>query len=95
MSLLGGVTGENGGLDGRAVSNGFIGVDALVGLLAVEEVGDEPDDTRDTSGATNQDHLVDVGLDDLRVAKDLLDGVEGASERSWHNSSKRSRVMEV
>ena len=35
------LTGENGALHGRTVSDGFIGVDALVQLLAVEEVREE------------------------------------------------------
>jgi hypothetical protein len=68
-------------LDSGTVSDGLLRVDALVGLFAVEEVGDELDDTWSTSGTTNQDDLVDVGPVDLGVAEELLDGVEGASEK--------------
>ena len=81
IGVLEGITRKNGGLDGSTVSNEFVRVDALVGLLAVEEVGDKLDDTWDTSGATNQDDLMDVSLIDLGVTKDLLDWVEGASEK--------------
>jgi len=80
LGLLGGVTRENGGLDGGTVGDGLVGVDALVGLLAVEEVRHELDDTGNTSGATDEDDLVDVGLVDLGVTEYLLDGLESATE---------------
>ena len=80
LGLLGGVTRENGGLDSGTVCDSLVGVDGLVGLLAVEEVGDELDDTGDTGGATDQNDLVDIALVDLRVTKDLLDGLEGGTE---------------
>lgn len=80
LGLLGRVTAQDSSLDSGTVSDGLIGVDALVGLLAVEEVGDELDDAGNTGGATNEDDLVHVGLVDLGVAEDLLDGLEGAAE---------------
>ena len=80
MSLLRGVTGENGCLDGGTIGNSLIGVDGLVWLLAVEEVRHELLDTGDTSRTSDEDDLVDVGLVDLRVAEDLLDGLEGGTE---------------
>jgi hypothetical protein len=95
LSLLRGVTRENGGLDGSTVGDGLIGVDALVGLLSVEEVGDELDDTGNTGGTTDQDDLVDVGLVDLGVAEDLLDGVEGASEEVLAQLLETSTSEEV
>ena len=70
MGLLGGVTGEDGGLDGCTVGDGLVGVDRLAGLLAVEEVGDELDDTGNTSRATDEDDFVDVGLVDLGIGED-------------------------
>ena len=79
-ALLRGVTGKNGGLDGGAVCDSLIGVDRLVGLLAVEEVGDELDDTRDTGRAADEDDLVHLRLVDLGVAGDLLNGPEGRAE---------------
>jgi len=59
--------------------------DFILGLLAVEAVRTELDETRHTSRATNED----VGLVNLRVTKDLLDGLQGAAD------SNRARVREV
>jgi len=39
LSLLRSVPGKNSGLDSGTIGNGLIGVDALVGFLAVEGVG--------------------------------------------------------
>jgi len=75
-----GVTGENGSLDGSTVGDSLIGVDGLVGLLAVEEVGDELLNLGDTGGTTDEDDLVDGGLVDLGVAEDTLDGLHGGAE---------------
>jgi hypothetical protein len=80
LGLLRRVTGENGGLDSGTVGDGLVGVDRLVRLLAVEEVGHELYDTRDTGRTADEDDLVDVRLVDLRVAEDLLDRVEGRAE---------------
>ena len=84
QDLVGGlgrcVTGEDSSLDGSTVGNSLIGVDGLVGLLAVEEVGDELLDLGDTGGATDQDDLVDWRLVDLGVLEDLLDGLHGGAE---------------
>ena len=68
-------------LDGSTVCNSLVGVDALAGLLTVEEVQDESLDTEDTSRTTDQDDFVDVGLVDLGVTKDLLDRLERAAEQ--------------
>ena len=80
MGLLGGVTRENGGLDSGTVSDSLIGVDGLAGLLAVEEVGNKLDDTGNTGGTTDEDDFVNVGLVDLGVTEDLLDGLESGAE---------------
>jgi len=81
LSLLGCVTGQDSGLDGSTVGDGLIRVDRLVGLLSIEEVGDELDDAGDTGRATDEDDLVDVSLVDLGVTEDLLNGVKGAAEQ--------------
>jgi len=80
LSLLRGVTGKDGSLDGSTIGNGFVGVDALVGLLAVEEVGNKLDDTGDTSGTTDQDDFMDVRFVDLGVTKDFLNRIKGTTE---------------
>ena len=49
--------------------------------LVLELLGGELNNIWDTSGATNQDDLVDVSLVDLRVSEDLLNELEGAPEQ--------------
>ena len=80
LSLGGSITSKDGGLDGSTVGNSLIGVDGLVGLLAVEEVGHELLDLGDTGRTTNEDDLVDGRLVDLGIAEDTLDGVHGGTE---------------
>jgi hypothetical protein len=72
---------QNGGLDGGTVSNGLVGVDRLVGLLAVEVVADKLLDTGDTSGTTDEDDLVDLGLVDLGIRQDTVNRLEGRAEK--------------
>ena len=71
---------ENSGLDGSTVSESLIGVDELVRLLAIEEDGDTLNDTGNTGRATNEDDLVNLGLVDLRIPENLLNGIERAAE---------------
>ena len=81
MGLLGHVTGEDSSLDSSTVSDCLIRVDALVRLLAIEEVRDELDDTGDMGGTADEDNLMDVGLVNLRIMKDLLDRLKGTTEK--------------
>jgi len=67
-------------LHGGTISNSLVGVDALVGLLAIEEVGYEFDNTGNTSRATNKNNLMHLTLVDLGVMEDLLDGFESTTE---------------
>ena len=80
LSLLRSVAGQDGSLNGSTVRNGLIRIDALVGLLAVEEIGNKFDDTGDTGRTTNQDNFVDVVLVDLGVMEDLLNRFKSATE---------------
>src|SRR5207253_2762654 len=71
---------QNGSLHSGTVSDGLIGVDALVQLLAVEEVGQQLLDLGDTSGTADKDDLIDGLLVDLGIAKHLLNGLQGGAE---------------
>jgi hypothetical protein len=75
-----GVARQDSSLDGSTVGNSLIGVNRLVGLLAVEEVGDHLLDLGDTGRSTDQDDLVDGRLVNLGVAEDTLDGLHGGAE---------------
>ena len=76
FSFLGCVAGKDSSLDCSTVCDGLIGVDALVGLLAIEEVRHELDNTGDTGGTVQEDNIVDIRLVDLGVAQNLLDGLK-------------------
>ena len=80
MSLLRGVAREDGGLNSSTIGNSLIMVDAIVGLLAIEEVGNKFDNTRNMSGTTDQDDFKHVQLVNRRVAKHLLNRFKGTSE---------------
>lgn len=75
-----GVTAENSSLDSGTVGNSLIGVDGLVGLLAVEVVGNELLHAGDTGRSTDEDDLMDLGLVDLSVGKNAVDGLQSGSE---------------
>ena len=72
--------GKNGGLDGGTVGDSLIGVDGLAELLAVEELLEHLLDLGNTGGTTDEDDLVDLGLGELGVTEDLLDGTHGLTE---------------
>lgn len=76
----GGLAGEDTGLDGSTVGDGLVGVDALLELLATEEVAEELLDLGDTGRATDKDDLVNLALLDVGVLDDLLNGLDGALE---------------
>ena len=64
---------QDAGLDGRSGGNHLIGVDALVRLLAVEQLFHQVLDGRHAGLAADEHDLVDVGRRDLRVPDGLLD----------------------
>ena len=80
LSLLRGVTRKDGSQDGSTIGNSPIRVDALVRLLAIEEVGNKSDDMGNTSGTTDQDDFMDVRLVDLGVAEDFLNRFKSTTE---------------
>ena len=78
--LGGSISRENGSLDSGSVSNGFVGVDGLVGLFAVEEVGHKLLDLGDTGRSTDKNDFVNRRLVNLGIAKDTLDRLHGGAE---------------
>jgi hypothetical protein len=74
------LAGQDGSLDGGTEGDGLIGVDGSVGLLSVEEVLDELDDLGDSSGTTDKDDFVDLGLGETGVLEDLFDGGDSLLE---------------
>jgi len=74
------------GLDGSTVGDSLIGIDGLVGLLTVEEVGDHLLDLGDTGRATDEDDLVSIVWEDvdLNKMKALLDSPEGKAAEAAH-----------
>ena len=80
LDLLAALSGEDGSLNGSAVSDSLIGVDGSVELLAVEEFLEHGLDLGDSGGTTDEDDLVDLGLGDVRVAEDLLYGGHALAE---------------
>merc|ERR1719319_2172894 len=78
---LAGVSGEDSGLNGGSVGDGFVGVDGLVELFAVEEVLEKLLDLGDPGGAANQDQVINARLIHLGVTHGLLYGLQGALEQ--------------
>jgi hypothetical protein len=79
--LRGGLSGKDTGLHSGTISHSLVGVNALLQLLAVEEVAEEPLDTRDTGGTADQDNLVDFSLVDTSILQHLLHREEGTAKR--------------
>ena len=60
-------------MNGSTVSNRLIRVDGLVWLLAVEVIGDQLLDARNTGRTTDKNDLVNLRLVNLGVSKDTVD----------------------
>mmetsp|Transcript_26891 Transcript_26891/g.60289 ORF Transcript_26891/g.60289 Transcript_26891/m.60289 type:complete len:670 (+) Transcript_26891:57-2066(+) len=69
-------TDQDGALDGGAVGDGLVGVDAGVRLLAVEKVLEQGLDLGDAGGAADEDNLVNLRLLKVGVLEHVLDGLE-------------------
>mmetsp|Transcript_8272 Transcript_8272/g.27507 ORF Transcript_8272/g.27507 Transcript_8272/m.27507 type:complete len:698 (+) Transcript_8272:103-2196(+) len=72
---------QNRRLHGGAVRDGFIRVDGLAQFLAVEEVGQERLNLRDTGRTTDQDDFVNLSLVKLGVAQALFNRVHALAEQ--------------
>ena len=68
-------------MDGSSVGDGFIWVDTTTWLFAVEELLDELLDLRDSSTASDEDDLIDVGLFQTGILEYLLDWLQSVSEQ--------------
>ena len=60
--------------------HGLVSVDAHVELLAIKEVGNKFNYSRDTGGTADQDDLMDVDLVNIRVTEDLFNRVQSTLE---------------
>merc|ERR1719319_1399339 len=78
---LAGVSGEDSGLNGGSVGDGFVGVDGLVELFAVEEVLEKLLDLGDPGGAANQNQVINARFVHLGVTHGLLHGLQGSLEQ--------------
>jgi len=74
------LSGQNTALDGSTVGHSLVGVDAAVGLLAVEKVFQQLLDLGDAGGTTDQDNLVQIVLLQLGVGKNRFDRAESLLE---------------
>ncbi|KAH3670626.1 hypothetical protein OGAPHI_001141 [Ogataea philodendri] len=80
--IRGGLTSQDGTLNSSTVSNSLIRVDGLLKLLTVKEVGQQLLDLWNSGRTTNKHNLVNLGLGDLGVLKNLLNRSQGRLEQS-------------
>jgi hypothetical protein len=79
--LIGGlVTSEDTTLNGGTESDSLVGVDILAGLLS-EELLKHSLNLGDTSGTTDKDNVINVGLLELGVLENLLNRLESLLEK--------------
>lgn len=76
----GGLAREDTGLNGGTIGDGLVGVDALLELLAIEELAEELLDAGDTGGATDENDLINAALLDTGILEDLGNGLESTGE---------------
>ena len=72
---------EHAGLERGADRDDLVGVDALVGLLAAEQLLDHVGHGRHPGRAADEDHVVDVGDRDAAVVEDGLERLAGAVQQ--------------
>ena len=76
----GGLAREYTSLNSGTVGDSLIRVDALLELLAIEEVAEQLLDARDTSRTTDKHDLVDLGLLNGCILENLSDRVNSTAE---------------
>ena len=75
------VAAEDGRLNCGAVRDRLVRIDALVELLAAEEVAEQLLHFRDTSRAADEDDVVDLRFVHLGIAERLFHRIHGAAEK--------------
>mmetsp|Transcript_23705 Transcript_23705/g.42221 ORF Transcript_23705/g.42221 Transcript_23705/m.42221 type:complete len:180 (-) Transcript_23705:1006-1545(-) len=80
LELLMAISTEDATLHSSAKSNGLIGIDASVRLLAIEKLLQELLDFGNAGGSTDQDDLVNFAFLEASVFKSLLHGAHGLAE---------------
>lgn len=94
LNLLQHVASEDGSLDGTACGD-LVGVDQLVGLLAIDQVGDELGHTGHTGGAADDDDLTDLGPRIFASRRTFSTTLRVEQKRAWQSSSKCAQMREV
>lgn len=77
MKLIVDFASKDSCLDGSAIGNGLIWVDAPVGFLAIEELLDQLLDFRDSCRAAHEYDFINLAALQSRVLHDLLNGLHG------------------
>ena len=95
LSLLRGITGKNGTLDSSTISDIPIKAYALVGLLAIKEIRNEFDNTRDTRRTAGQTISWMFNLSVLESRRTASTGSRVPRKRSRQSYLKWARVREV
>ncbi|KAF3791349.1 NAD-specific glutamate dehydrogenase [Nymphaea thermarum] len=81
LHLLVALTAQDGRLDGGAVGDGFIGIDALAELLPIEEILQQLLNLGYPSGSPDKHNIMNRGLVDLGVTQALFDGLHALPEQ--------------
>merc|ERR1719310_1805199 len=83
---------KHGSLNSSSLGDGFIGVDALVESLSVEEVRDEGLDLGDTGGSTDHNEIMDLTLGEASIGEGVLGGCMHFLNKSMQSSSNLARL---
>lgn len=68
-------------MNGSALRNHIVGIDTLMSFLAMEEVRQKLDNAGNARGIAEEVNFVHDRLVDLRIAQDVLNGLQRRSEQ--------------